>query len=92
MTTGMGSGEDQKFEAWDSDGKPIPVELVTEAEAREARRLLRRKARTEKEQAARILRTALRQTMKGRPARARDTIMRSFGAMMLDALRRKLGL
>jgi hypothetical protein len=87
-----GSEKDQKFEAWDSEGRPIPVELVTEAQSREARRLLRKRARTEREQAARILRTALRQTIKGRPTKARDTIMRSFGSMMVDALRRKLGL
>jgi len=86
------SDGDQKFEAWDSEGKPIPVELVTEAQAREARRIMRKKARTEKEQAGRILRTALRQTIKGRPVTARNTIMRNFGAMMIDALRRKMGL
>ena len=72
--------------------EPIKPEVLTTAEAREARRVTRKLTRTEQERGLRILRHAMKNLDRGKPEKAVQTILRGFGGIILAKLREKVKL
>lgn len=73
-----------------STGKVMEAEILDTPTIREARRVARRKARSQREQGLRVLSTSVRQASRGRFDRAGQTIMRGFGQILLDAMAKRL--
>ena len=71
-------------------GKVMEAEILDTPAVREARRVRRRAARTQRAQGLRILSASVRQASRGRFDRAGQTIMSGFGQILLAAIAKKL--
>lgn len=71
-------------------GKVTEAEVLDTPAIREARRIARRRARTQKEQGLRILSASVRQASRGRFDKAGVTVMQGFGQIVLDAVMKRI--